>query len=320
MDSETLLYSFLAFAGTVAAVLTVAALTGRREARVVDRIQSLSSPLAERPPDASPVPAPWVNTIASRFSFRLLEGNSVHREKIQARLMQAGLYSPHSYSLFQFAKLAAMLTPLLIGAGLAVFEILDWRRGLMWSALAGGVLCVVPSFWLDRRKVRRHATLNRALPDAMDLMVTCVEAGLSLEAALQRVTEELRIAHPALAGELSVVQKQIEFGSSPESALRNFADRSDLESVHVLSTLMQQARRFGAGIAEALKSHAEMLRVQREQWAEESAQKASVKILFPTLVFIFPSIFVVLAGPAAIQLQESFRHRPALSAASQSRR
>jgi tight adherence protein C len=120
------------------------------------------------------------------------------------------------------------------------------------------------------------------------------------------VTNELEVAYPILAGEMAVVQRQIELGASPDLALRNFAERSDLGSLLSLSTLLEQARRFGTSLTEALRTQAEMMRYQREQLAEELAQRAAVKILFPTLLFIFPAIFVVLVGPAAVQLAATF--------------
>jgi tight adherence protein C len=146
----------------------------------------------------------------------------------------------------------------------------------------------------------------KSLPDFLDLMVTCVQAGLSLNGALQRVTEELAVAHPVLAGEMGIVERQIELGAAPDLALRNFAERSDLAAIATLSTLVEQARRFGTSVSDALRTHAETIREQREQRAEEMAQKAAVKILFPTLLLIFPAIFVVLVGPAAVQITRTF--------------
>jgi tight adherence protein C len=114
------------------------------------------------------------------------------------------------------------------------------------------------------------------------------------------------LAYPLLAGEMAIVQRQIEMGATPDLALRGFAERTDLSALFSLSSLIEQARRFGTSIVDALRTQAEMLRYQREQRAEELAQKASVKILFPTLLFIFPAIFVVLVGPAAVRLYEIF--------------
>ena len=228
------------------------------------------------------------------------------RSRIYARLMHAGIYSPYALVGLAVARATLAVLPPLIGLMAAYFGNFNYWLAFMWGVIAGGFGGIAPSFWLDYRKSRRHAVLNRSLPDAMDLLVTCVEGGLSLEAAFQRMTDELQVAHPILAGEMGAVQKQIEFGASPDAALRNFADRTDLESLSVLSTLLQQARRFGTPIAETLRTHAEVMRSDRELQAEELAQKAAVKILFPTLLLIFPAIFVILAGPAAIQLSEAF--------------
>jgi tight adherence protein C len=120
------------------------------------------------------------------------------------------------------------------------------------------------------------------------------------------VSDELRLAHPALASELGFVQRDIELGATVDQALKRFATRTDYEAVRTLSTFIREAQRFGTNITDALRSHADMLRSQREQAAEESAQKASVKILIPTLLLIFPATFVVIVGPAVIQIHEAF--------------
>jgi tight adherence protein C len=244
-----------------------------------------------------------------RFMAPLSTDGVDQRGQIQTRLMHAGIYSPSALVILPIARALLAIAPPMAALMAAHFGGFNLRLSLMWGAIAGGFGLIAPSFWLDLRKAQRHAILNRALPDSLDLLVTCVEGGLSLEAALQRMTDELRIAHPVLAGEMGVVQKQIEFGTTPDVALRNFAERTDLESLCSLSTLLQQARRFGTPIAETLRSQAEDMRADREQRAEELAQKAAVKILFPTLLLIFPGIFVILAGPAVIQLSEAFANK-----------
>jgi tight adherence protein C len=137
-------------------------------------------------------------------------------------------------------------------------------------------------------------------------MIVCLEGGLSLQETIRRVSDELRLAHPALASELGFVQRDIELGATVDQALKRFATRTDYEAVRTLSTFIREAQRFGTNITDALRSHADMLRSQREQAAEESAQKASVKILIPTLLLIFPATFVVIVGPAVIQIHEAF--------------
>jgi tight adherence protein C len=146
---------------------------------------------------------------------------------------------------------------------------------------------------------------RRALPDALDLMVICLEGGLSLPAALKRISAELRTAHTELAAELAIVQREIQLGRSPGDALKQMGIRSDLEEVRSLSSVITQAEKFGASLVKSLRVHSETLRLKRQQRAEEMGAKAATKVLFPTLLFIFPAIFVVILGPAAIQIMKT---------------
>ena len=245
-------------------------------------------------------------TKLSKIARSLLPAGEAERLRLQNRLMQAGVYSPTAASTYSAARLGILVGAPLIGLVAGAFGVVEFRAALMGGLCLGGLSWLLPSRWLGWMKSRRQLKLRNALPDFLDLISTCLQSGLSFEAALQRVSDELRTAHPLLAGEMSAVQREIEFGKSPEQALRDFADRSDLDALRTLSTFVEQARRFGSSMAETLQMHADMLRIQREQRAEERAQKAAVKILFPTLLFIFPPILVVLAGPAVIQLQEKF--------------
>jgi tight adherence protein C len=127
-----------------------------------------------------------------------------------------------------------------------------------------------------------------------------------MQETIRRVNEELKLAHPVLAHELDIVQRDIDLSCSIDQALKRFALRTDCEGIRTLSTFIREAQRFGTQITDALRNHADMLRSQREQLAEENAQKAAVKILLPTMLLIFPAIFVVLVGPAAIQIHEAF--------------
>jgi len=134
--------------------------------------------------------------------------------------------------------------------------------------------------------------------------VACLGGGLSVQAALKQVAEELKLAHPELSAELNIVLREIELGGTLDHALAQLAARTGMDELRTLRSFVQQTTKFGTTITDALGQLAEMLRIQREQRAEELAQKAAVKILFPTMLFIFPTVFVVLAGPAAIQIKE----------------
>jgi tight adherence protein C len=225
---------------------------------------------------------------------------------LQQRLVKAGIYGPAATSWFFVAKLALMLTPPIVAATANACGFSMMKNFLLFGFAAGGIGALAPGFWLDRKIAARHTALRRSLPDFLDLMNVCLEAGLSLQETIRRVNEELQFAHPILAYELEIVQRDIDLSCSIDQALRRFAVRTDCEGVRTLSTFIRESQRFGTQITDALRNHADMLRSQREQLAEENAQKAAVKILLPTLLLIFPAIFVVMVGPAVIQVQEAF--------------
>jgi tight adherence protein C len=175
-------------------------------------------------------------------------------------------------------------------------------QGILLGTLLGLIGAIAPSFWLDARKRGRQTSLRRALPDALDVVVVCVEAGLSVPAALSRVVKELRSAHPLLAAEMTIIEREIQMGRTTGEAFKRFAARFDLEELRSLASILLQAERFGASISSALRVHADGLRVKRFQLAEERAQKAAVKLLFPTIFCIFPALYVVLIGPAVFEI------------------
>jgi tight adherence protein C len=228
------------------------------------------------------------------------------RSRIQQRLAKAGIYNPAAISRYVAAKLLLMLLSGGIAMGAGATGYLPMRMASIAACVLAGFGFLVPSLWVDRAISRHHLLLQRSLPDFLDLMIVCLEGGLSLQETIRRVSDELRLAHPALASELGFVQRDIELGATVDQALKRFATRTDYEAVRTLSTFIREAQRFGTNITDALRSHADMLRSQREQAAEESAQKAAVKILIPTVLLIFPATFVVIVGPAAIQIYDAF--------------
>lgn len=159
-----------------------------------------------------------------------------------------------------------------------------------------------PSLWLQKRIAHRQDALQRAIPDALDLMVVCVEAGLGLDQAIGRVGEEVRRAHPELSDELGLLSVELRTGVTRQEALRNLARRTDLEEVRNLVALLVQTDRFGTSIGQALRVHADSMRTTRRLKAEELAAKLPVKLLFPLVFFIFPSMFIVTIGPACIRM------------------
>jgi tight adherence protein C len=313
VDWQHIFISLNALIAVSSAVLLVVHLLTRQHRQVQDRLDDLSGakqPGVLRGRFRERRKTPRSPSKLSAWGAKLLPGSEAEQARMQRRLLYAGIYSPSAASTYAAVRLAIAIFAPLAGVAAGLFGWCSLRHGFVGGLLLGGAGCFLASLWLDRRKAQRQSMLRNALPDFLDLISTCLESGLSFEAALQRVSDELRTAYPLLAGEMSVVQREIEFGKSPDEALRNFAERSDLDVLRTLSTFVEQSRRFGSSMVETLRTHSDMLRTQQEQRAEEAAQRAAVKILFPTLLFIFPPILVVLAGPAAIQLQEKFTGDP----------
>jgi tight adherence protein C len=171
-----------------------------------------------------------------------------------------------------------------------------------YYVLAAACGYYAPVFWLRRAIGSRKDALQRGIPDALDLMVVCVEAGLGLDQAIGRVGEEVKRAHPELSDELNILALELRTGVSRQEALRNLAHRTDLEEVSSLVALLVQTDRFGTSIGQALRVHADSMRSTRQLKAEELAAKLPVKLLLPLIFFIFPSMFIVLIGPAAIKM------------------
>jgi tight adherence protein C len=289
-----------AFAMVTSLVLLVFLVATGRKSRLNTRLQELST-------RGNPVPE--VDTVANlarstlpKMGAPLMPKTEGERTKLQTRLTHAGLYSPQAMVVFLGVKMVLMVAPALIGVALWVVGLVPITWGLLIGAIFGIAGMIGPSFWLDRQKSVRQASFRRALPDALDVLVICLEGGLSLPGAVRRVAGELRTAHPVLAGELSIVLREVQLGLSTGEALRQFAERSDLEEVRGLASVITQSERFGASLVKALRVHAETLRTKRLQYAEEMAQKAATKILFPTVLFIMPAIFIVILGPAVIQI------------------
>jgi tight adherence protein C len=286
-------------------VLLLTLLVGSRQSRLSTRLQGL----AARGGTAGPVD-PLVGLAQKALPVMgtaFLPRSQEERTRLQTRLIHAGYYSRQAMVLFLGVKMVLMIAPPLLGAFLGLSGVVTVQKGVIVGCLVGAFGMIAPSFWLDKRTANRKVSFRRALPDAMDVLVICLEGGSSLPAALRRVAGELRTAHSVLARELEIVQQEMQLGRSVSDALRQFADRSDLEEIRNLAALVGQAERFGASLVKSLRVHAEVLRQKRLQQAEEMAQKAAVKMLFPTILFIMPAMFIVVLGPTSIAVLETFR-------------
>ena len=291
------------FASVTSLSLFTALLLTRRSRQAAARLRSLSEP-AETQEGALVLRVG--ESMLPAIGRPFLPRDKQELRNLQARFVHAGIYHPRALRIYLGIKVLLVLLPVLFVVPAVLLDLLSQTMALFCVGVGGLVGMMAPSFWLDYQKRQRQSVLRRALADALDVIVICLEGGLSLRGALRRVANELWMAHPELADEMAIVEREIYMGRSTAEALHAFAGRCDLEEVRSLSNLVQQSEQFGTGLIKALNIYTEMLRVRRQQQAEEAAQKAATKIVFPTLLFIFPTLFVVLLGPAVIQLLQLF--------------
>jgi tight adherence protein C len=280
--------------------LLVATLVGGRRTRLDARLRDLSG-RGHALPEADMMEQ-LARLTLPKLGAPLVPNDEDERALLHTRLVHAGCYGRQAMAVFLGVKIVLMIAPAFVGLFLGLAGLWPLPHGVAVGSVLGAAGMIGPSFWLDKKKAARQMEFRRALPDALDVMVICLEGGLSLSAALRYVAEDLRTAHPLLADELSIVQREVQLGLSPGESLRKLAERADLEEMSSLAAVIIQADRLGASLVKSLRVHADSLRLKRRQRAEELAQKAGTKILFPTIIFIFPALFVVILAPGMIQI------------------
>lgn len=221
---------------------------------------------------------------------------------LRTRFMNAGYRSANAPVLFFASKtLLALLLPALAVAYVSLTAMQMSNSSVIFMVLVfAGLGYVMPNLFLARRIANRQREIFESFPDAIDLTTVCVEAGLGLDAALARVGAEMRLKSPILGEELHLVNLELRAGSSRERALRNLAQRTGIDEIDALVAILIQADRFGTSVADSLRVHSDNLRTKRRLRAEEAAAKVPLKLLFPVIFCIFPSLLLVLLGPAFI--------------------
>lgn len=221
---------------------------------------------------------------------------------LRANLIRGGFRSENAVAVFFglriFTTFLMLIISLAIEARMPDNTVM--RIMMLVSGCAAG--WILPGFFLEKRIAKRQELLRLSLPDALDLLVVSVEAGLGLDQAIQHVARELQVSHPELSEEMSLVTLEMRAGKRRSEALRNFAERTGEPEVRKLMAILIQNDRFGTSMGESLRNHSDFMRTQRRQQAEERAGKVGVKLVFPIFFFILPSMLIVAAGPGLLQI------------------
>jgi tight adherence protein C len=248
----------------------------------------------------------WFDRLMQPFAGKRVKGSEEALAPIRKRLTYAGYRQESSVLTYMGSRVVfAIALPLLVLLTPAAWELQQIQLVTALCAAAGLGL-VAPSYWLDQKVKARQKNLRLALPDALDLMVVCVEAGLGINASLKRVAEDFRTTHPILSSEFELANFETRAGKSTTDALRALADRTGVQDVGSLVAMLIQTERFGTGLADTLRVHADGMRLRRLQYAEEQANKAPLKMLFPT-VLIFVAMIIIVIGPGFLQMTQYFK-------------
>ncbi|NOX54645.1 MAG: type II secretion system F family protein [Planctomycetes bacterium] len=239
---------------------------------------------------------------APAISKALEPKSELEQNKLKLRLANAGFNGPNAVPIFLATKVALLAVGLIIGASFGFAKFGTTQNAWMSLVIGGGLGFYLPEILLTLKIKSRQEKIFLTLPDALDLLVVCVESGLGLDAGMRRVTEELKDSAPDLCTEFALCNMQLQMGRSRKDVLHDLGVRTGVDDMRALAAILIQAERFGSSIAQALRVQSDSMRVKRRQMAEERAQQTAVKMIFPLVLFIFPGIFVILVGPAAIQI------------------
>lgn len=299
----------LVFAGIVMAIWAVLSQISQRNSKAQERLARLGKPVTQ----AELVEArqkkkerfKGVMETAAVLSKPLMPQTELEQSKLKTRLANAGFRSDSAVGVYLGLRFASLIVFFLIGAAIFIprygvsLSAFKWMIGLL------GLGFYLPNIILWWLRKKRQEAIFLTLPDALDLLVVCVESGLGLDAAMRKVCEEMKDHAKVMCEELSLANFQLQMGRSRREVLHDLGVRTGVDDVRSLAAILIQADRFGSSIAQALRVQSDSMRTRRKQLAEEKAAKTAVQLIFPLVLFIFPGIFVVLVGPAAISIMQT---------------
>lgn len=308
MDAATLL-PIMVFIAIVAGVFGLMSMISTRNSQAEDRLERIGRPKSlmdlELSQHESRQRFAGIKNVISSLGSSMEPQSDLEKNGLRVTLANAGFRSEAAPAVFQglrVASLALIAAPgVLTGYLLYGFA----PMGLVMMAFLAFVGLYMPTLILGYLKSTRQKEIFLTLPDALDLLVVCVESGLGLDAGLRKVTDEMKLHAKVICEELALANLQLQMGRPRREVLHDLGVRTGVDDVKSLAAILIQADRFGSSIAQALRVQSDSMRVRRRQLAEEKAAATAVKLIFPLVLFIFPAIFVVLVGPAAIQIQRT---------------
>jgi tight adherence protein C len=274
--------------------------------RAVERLDELKYPRKRNPAESALKKSDAVTKMLERATPALAKPlqpkNEMELSKAKSKLSYAGFRGESALTIFYGLKFAGLVAGLFLGGGTMMLVKGMNQKSMMWTVIIAGLFFYLPSIVIGFMGKNRKQSIFLALPDALDLMVVCVEAGLGLDQAMRKVADEMKSAYQVLTEEFAICNFQLQMGRPRVEVLHELGARTGVPDLRALAAVLIQADKFGSSIAQALRTQSDSLRTRRRQMAEEKAAKTAVKLIFPLVIFIFPGIFVVLVGPAAITM------------------
>lgn len=302
MSIVTLL-PWLIFAAFAAGVWAVISMFSKEESRATERLEELRDPtLRDRGKGKGNNGMTLLERAAPALSKALQPKSELESNALRVRLATAGYNTPNAPQMYLALKMLLLLFGAVLGSGSGLMFFGATQNGYLTIACVAGFMFYLPDLVVGILSSSRKKKIFLSMPDCLDLLVVCVEAGLGLDAGMRRITEELCDTAPDLCNELALANMQLQMGRVRRDVLHDLGVRTGCDDMKALVATLIQSERFGSSIAKALRVQSDAMRTKRRQMAEEKAQKTAVQMLFPMVLFIFPGIFVVLVGPAAIKM------------------
>ncbi len=299
----TSLLPWLIFAAFTGGVWAMMSLFSKDDSRATERLEELRDPtLRDRGKGKAKGGMTLLERAAPTLSKALRPKSDLESNELRVRLATAGFNSSNAPQMYLALKMIFLISGAVIGCSTGLLVYGPTQNGYMTIACVAGILFYSPEITLWYIASVRKQKIFLSMPDCLDLLVVCVEAGLGLDAGMRRISEELDDTAPELCSELNLANMQLQMGRVRRDVLHDLGIRTGCDDMKALVATLIQSERFGSSIAQALRVQSDAMRTKRRQMAEEKAQKTAVQMLFPMILFIFPGIFVVLVGPAAIKM------------------